>query len=70
MIKSNEKTRTELYNLRKDLNLTQKEMADKIGIQAIFYSKIERGEKNPSLKTLKKIKKAFPNLDIANIFLQ
>ena len=45
-------------NLRKSrrvADLTQQEVADKIGTDVAYYAKIERGESVPSLKMLGKI---------------
>ena len=54
-------TDTELgKNLRKARNkshLTQQEMAEKAGINVNFYARIERGEVNASLETMKTILK-------------
>jgi len=36
---------------------TQKELADKLGIHENYYARVERGEENPSLETLKKLTK-------------
>ena len=36
-------------------NLTQKELADKVGMNQADISKLENGTRNPSLKLLKKI---------------
>ena len=40
---------------RKNLNLTQKELASRTGIDQADISKLENGTKNPSLKLLKKL---------------
>ncbi|WP_241208645.1 helix-turn-helix domain-containing protein [Thermotoga sp. Cell2] len=40
---------------RKKYNLTQKELAEKLGISQSMVSKIETGEKNVSVKVLAKI---------------
>lgn len=37
--------------------LTQKELAEKLGVHVNYYARIERGEENPSLETLKKLTK-------------
>jgi len=44
-----------MINARKKSGLTQKELADKTGISQGDISKIERGNANPSLNTLKKL---------------
>lgn len=43
---------------RKKLNLTQIEVAVEAGINSSYFSKIERGEVNPSLEVLFKVIKA------------
>ncbi|MBQ6554653.1 MAG: helix-turn-helix transcriptional regulator [Firmicutes bacterium] len=44
-----------LIDSRKAKNLTQKELAEKTGINQADISKIERGNANPSLKTIRRI---------------
>jgi len=44
-----------MIDARKKSGLTQKELADKTGITQGDISKIERGNANPSLNTLKKL---------------
>ena len=46
-----------LKQLRKEKNLTQEELADKVGIGQTFISKIERGHFEPSIPTLRRIAK-------------
>jgi putative transcriptional regulator len=41
------------------LGMTQKEVAEKIGITQAMYSYIENGKKMPSKKTAKKIEELF-----------
>ena len=41
-----------LKRIRKDMKLTQQEMADKIGISQSYYADIERDRKNISLKVI------------------
>lgn len=58
----NEITKTIANNLskyRKQLRYTQKEMAEKADLNMNYYAKVERGEAIPSLKTIKKLTKAF-----------
>lgn len=57
-----------LVNFRILNNLTQKEMADKIGVTLTLYSKIELGLRNPSYNFLVKFKKKFSNADLDQIF--
>ena len=49
--------RATLYAERKKNNLTQKEIAGKIGISKQQYSKIEKGEQNGSLGVWQKLAK-------------
>ena len=49
----------EIIEARKDKNITQKELSDLTGIMQENISKIEDGNANPSLKTLKKLASAF-----------
>ncbi len=42
---------------RNELNITQKELADRTGIKQSNISRLEKGTYNPSLKSLKKVAK-------------
>lgn len=44
-----------LCDLRKELNLTQMELSARTGVDQATISKIETGERNPSIKLLEKI---------------
>ena len=44
-----------LKERRINANLSQQELANRINISQVGYSKIERGNKNPSLKTYTKL---------------
>lgn len=57
-----------LVEFRVKNELTQQEMARKIGVTSTFYTKIEQGMRNPSYNFLSKFKKAFKNVDIDEIF--
>lgn len=48
-----------LKEQRKGLNLTQKQVAEKLGISVTCYSGYEQGYREPDFKTLIKICKAF-----------
>lgn len=61
--------RTNLKSFRTSLNKSQNEMAEILGITLSFYSKLELGIKNPSIKTIKSFKEKFPTADVDNIFL-
>ncbi|WP_408010229.1 helix-turn-helix domain-containing protein [Pseudalkalibacillus sp. A8] len=62
--------RKHLIELRKNQNLTQKELANRIGISTIYVRKLEKGVVNPGLKTMikyenyfqKNMKYLFPDL--------
>ncbi|MDR1943382.1 MAG: helix-turn-helix transcriptional regulator [Synergistaceae bacterium] len=45
----------QIIQARIELNLTQKELADRIGIQQSNISRLESGNYNPSLEFLKKV---------------
>ena len=45
----------QLIQSRSELNLTQKELADKIGIKQSNISRLESGNYNPTLDFLKKV---------------
>jgi putative transcriptional regulator len=51
------KPRTALIKARKKAGITQKELADKVGIDRAFYSNIERGKYAPSLNVAYEIAK-------------
>lgn len=47
----------QIIKARGDLNLTQKELAERIGIKQSNISRLESGDYNPSLDFLKKVAK-------------
>ena len=51
---------------RKDLGLTQVELADKIGVHPNTIARIERGVQKPTFATAKKLAKAL-NLDMKDL---
>lgn len=57
-----------LKTYRISLNLNQKEMAQKIGVSASYYYKVESENQNPSFEFLSKFKKAFPKISIDELF--
>jgi antitoxin HicB len=61
---------TLLRSIRLKLKLTQKDAAKRLGFKNIWsYQILETSKKNnPSLETISKIKKAFPDFDINSIF--
>lgn len=48
-----------IKELRQSLNLTQKELAEKIGFNQTVIGKYERGDLEPNLETLKKLSVIF-----------
>ena len=65
----NKVAREKLREYRLSINKTQDEMAKIWGITLSFYSKIESGDKNPSIQKMKEFKKCFPTADTDEIFL-
>lgn len=41
-----------IYQLRRSINMTQQELAEKVGISVTFLSEIENGRKSMSVDTL------------------
>jgi putative transcriptional regulator len=62
------KKRAKLKKLRKKNDLYQKDIAEILDISLSFYSSIERGERNPTLKLAKNIADLF-GTTIEEIFL-
>ena len=52
-----------MINARNEQNLTQKELADRIGMNQADICKLENGTRNPSLKLLKKLANGL-NMDL------
>lgn len=65
----NDKITKEIKQARLKLNLTQTDVAEKMGMNANYYARIERGEEIPSLSKLKKLAKLLKikSLDIFSI---
>lgn len=53
--------------IRKDLGLSQEELADRAGLHRTYIGMIERGEKNITLINIEKIAKAL-DVDIKKLF--
>ncbi len=51
------KIRKNLKAARLKAELTQKDLAKKIGVHVNYYARVERGEEDPSLEVLKKLTK-------------
>ena len=56
-----------IQELRKKNNLTQSELAEKIGLSTNFIGMVERGERNTSVDKIFKLAKVF-NISLAQFF--
>lgn len=56
-----------IKQFRKQRNLTQKQLADQIEISRSYLSDIENGNKNPSIKTVKKLADSL-GLSVTDLF--
>lgn len=56
-----------IQELRKKNNLTQSELAEKIGLSTNFIGMVERGERNTSVDKIFKLARAF-NISLAQFF--
>lgn len=56
-IKITYKKRTDIQEARKAKGLTQKDVAEALGVSISYYGKIERGESEPPAQLLNKIQK-------------
>ncbi|MFZ5967341.1 MAG: helix-turn-helix domain-containing protein [Bacillota bacterium] len=59
----------DLIKFRESIDKTQEEMADILGISVSYYSKIEKGERNPSFNFITKFKEKF-GVSIEPIFFK
>lgn len=59
-----------LVDFRNSKNLTQKEMAEKLGTTLSFYSKVEVGKRNPSYNFLAKFKSTFDDVNVDKLFFE
>lgn len=59
-----------LAKFRESHKMTQKEMAEKIGVSISYYTKIESGHKNPSFQFLMKLKASFGGKIDMNVFFE
>lgn len=59
-------SKTQLFKVRKKRGLSQREVAESIGVAVTTYNNIENGRRNPRLKTAKKISEFF-GIDIRDI---
>jgi transcriptional regulator with XRE-family HTH domain len=56
-----------LKELRGKKNFTQEDLADKVGVDRSYMGFLERGEKNPTLRNLVRIAKAF-DISLSELF--
>lgn len=56
-----------LRKYRKECNLTQEQLAEKVGIHPTYVGKLESGKNNPSVKMLFKISRAL-KIKLSNVF--
>jgi predicted RNase H-like HicB family nuclease/DNA-binding XRE family transcriptional regulator len=59
-----------LKYLRLQHQMTQKDVADKLGYQSIFgYRRLERGHNSIKLNTLARLKKIFPDMQVDKVLV-
>ncbi len=58
----------QLKSLRLERDLTQEELADKVGIHPTYVGKLEAGKCNPSLKMLFKLSRAL-DIKLGDFFI-
>lgn len=56
-----------LKKYRKACNMTQEQLAEKVGIHPTYVGKLESGKNNPSVKMMFRISRAL-NIKLSNIF--
>ncbi|HAC0715714.1 TPA_asm: helix-turn-helix domain-containing protein [Listeria monocytogenes] len=59
-----------LAQFRKELSMNQKEFAKKLGVSRSLLAKIETGNRMPSYRFMKAIKKRFPEANIDDLFFK
>lgn len=52
---------------RKQTQLTQEQLAEKVGFSTRYYQRLESGSQSPNILTLYKVSK-FLNIDVASLF--
>ncbi len=48
-----------IKQIRKEKDLSQMEVAERANLNLTYYNQVENGKRNPSLKTIEKIARAF-----------
>lgn len=59
-----------LVNFRNAKKMSQVQFARYIGVSTSFLSKVELGDRQPSFSFMKKLKSAFDDVDIDEIFFK
>lgn len=59
-----------LVNFRNSKNMTQVQFARYIGVSISFLSKVELGDRQPSFGFMQKLKKAFDDANIDELFFK
>lgn len=67
MASTKEKLGRKIQKLRKNLDLTQEKLAEKINISRTHMGHIEQGRKSPSIKTMDKLAEAL-KVKISDLF--
>lgn len=60
----------QLKSLRKQLGLSQRKMADSMGVSLSMYEKVERGNKKASRNFMESLKRKYPQIIIDDIFFK
>jgi putative transcriptional regulator len=60
--------KTKIIEFRKKLNMTQEELADKVGVTRQTIISLEQGRYNPSLQLAYNITKALKRKNIEDVF--
>ena len=56
-----------IAELRKQLNISQEELAERCGVHRTYIGSIERGEKSPTLNTIEKFARGL-NVELIDLF--
>lgn len=64
---THEKFGQRIKELRSEFNLTQEDLAFKVGVDRSYMGFIERGEKNPTLRNIAKIADVF-KISLSELF--
>ena len=60
----------QLKKFRKEKGFSQSRMAERLGITLSLYEKVESGRASASAAFMRRLKKAFPEVNIDNIFFE